>query len=199
MKSMDKPQDQNIPSFEFSPPLGVKNPLQPLSPLGQAKLLSSLNEPLSQKQRRRRQNNTRSSDFSTLVNLENQNNFNPNIKPTNSESSWTNSPPKSLTSGQELLFTPSGFKTGSIEPKSVNNSLIQKTKNSIIHSKIEPQIPLNQSIFSSPQNQIDKPQPSSNSNHDVETIAKEVYRLLRQRVNIDRERRGGSSKLFFNQ
>ncbi len=194
---MDKPQDKNIPSFAFLPPLGGKNPLQPLPPLGQAKLLSSLNEPLSQKQRRRRQKNTSSSDFSTLVNLGNQNNFNSNIKPTNSESSWTNFPLKSLTLERKLVLTPSGFKTISIEPKSVDNYLIQKTKNSIISPKIEPQIPLNKSISSSPQNQLNKPQSSSNSTQDVENIAREVYRLLRQRVNIDRERRGVSSKLFF--
>ncbi len=194
MKSMDKPQDQNIPSFEFLPPLGVKNPLQPLSPLGQVQSLSSLNEPLSQKQRRRRQKKNRSSDFFGLENPGKQNNLNSNIKPTNSENSRTNLFPDSLTSGKELVFTPSGFKRKLIEPKSVNNSSIKETKNSIITPEIEPQIPLNQSISSRSPIQSNKPEASSNSTSEIKAIAQEVYYLLRQRANIERERRGASSK-----
>ena len=191
---MDKPQDQNIPSFEFLPPLGVKNPLQPLSPLGQVQSLSSLNEPLSQKQRRRRQKKNRSSDFFGLENPGKQNNLNSNIKQTNSENSRTNLLPDSLTSGKELVFTPSGFKKKFIDQFLVNNSSFKETKNSIIASEIKPQIPLNQSISSRPSIQSNNLEPSSNSRSEVKAIAKEVYHLLRQRANIERERRGASSK-----
>jgi hypothetical protein len=154
---MDKPQDKNIPSFAFLPPLGVKTPLQPLPPLGRANSWLSLNEPLSHKQRRRRQKNTRDSDVSALANQGKQSNFKLNLKPIYSENTETNLFPNSLTLGQELVLTPP----------------------------------------SSSQNQSNKAQPSSNSSQDLENIAKEVYRLLRQRVNIERERRGRPYKPLF--
>ncbi len=191
---MDRPLAYNIPSFDFLPPLGVKTPLQPLSPLGQAKPLSSPNEPLSLKQRRRRQKKNRSSDFFALENIEKQNNLNYKIESKNSENRSRNLSSDLLTSGEELLFTPSGFKRPLIETKSVNNPSVQETKKSIIAPNIEPQIPLSQSISSRPPIQSNKPEPSSPSTTEVKAIAQEVYQLLRQRVNIDRERRGASSK-----
>ena len=190
---MDKPQAKDIPSFDFLPPLGGQISHQPLSPLGQTKSLSYPLEPLSHKLRRRRQRKNKSVDDG-LDNIAKPNNFSSHSEHKDSENTLTSFSPDLLNSGEELLFTPNGFQKQLTESNSVNNTPIKETKKTIISPQINSQIPSNQSISSQPAFQSDKPQSSSYSTAEVKAIAQEVYSLLRQRDNINRERRGTSSK-----
>ena len=195
---MDKPQAKDIPSFDFLPPLGGQISHQPLSPLGQTKSLSYPLEPLSHKLRRRRQRKNKSVDDG-LDNIAKPNNFSSHSEHKDSENTLTSFSPDLLNSGEELLFTPNGFQRQLTESNSINPTSITETKKTILAPQIDSQIPShqipsNQSISSQPAFQSDKPQSSSYSTAEVKAIAQEVYSLLRQRDNINRERRGTSSK-----
>ena len=92
---------------------------------------------------------------------------------------------------RDLIFTPEGFRYESPQARSIESDQLDVSGEPIPPQEPHSPYPTVTTAFS--------PTPSSNKPYNLEILAQEVYQLLRQRFEIERERQGRIySRHFFD-